>query len=49
MPLSSDQQVEIAEQRRNTQPTLRAVSQGREDHLYTAYPGLDDGFVRGID
>ena len=49
MPLSSDQQVEIAEQRRNTQPTLRAVSQGMEDHLYTAYPVLDHGFVRVID
>ena len=49
MPLSSDQQAEIAEQRRNTQPTLRAVSQGMEDHLYTAYPVLDHGFVRVID
>ena len=49
MPLSSDQQAEIAEQRRHTQPTLRAVSQGMEDHLYTAYPVLDHGFVRVID
>ena len=49
MPLSSDQQVEIAEQRRHTQPTLRAVSHGMEDHLYTAYPVLDHGFVRVID
>ena len=49
MPLSPDQQAEIAEQRRHTQPTLRAVSQGMEDHLYTAYPVLDHGFVRVID
>ena len=49
MPLSSDQQAEIAEQRRHTQSTLRAVSQGMEDHLYTAYPVLDHGFVRVID
>lgn len=47
MPLSPDQQAEIAEQRRHTQPTLRAVSQGMEDHLYTAYPVPDSSKPKG--
>ncbi len=49
MPLSSEQAAEIADQRRQSQSTLRAVSPGIEQHLYTAYSVLDHGFVRVID
>jgi len=49
MPLSPEQEAEIAELRAAPQPTLRAVAPGMEDHLYTAYPVLDHGFVRVID
>ena len=49
MPLSPEQAAEIKEQRRQLKETLRAVSPGMEDHLYTAYPLLDHGFVRVID
>ncbi len=49
MPLSSEQQNEIDVLRSETKPTLRAVSEGMEKHLYTAYPVLDHGFVRVID
>jgi len=49
MPLSSEQQAEIDEQRSQSASTLRAVSDGMEAHLYTAYPVLDHGFVRVID
>ena len=49
MPLSPEQEAEIADQRATPQPTLRAVAPGMEDHLYTAYPVLDHGFVRVID
>ena len=49
MPLSPEQAVEIQEQRRQSQVTLRVVSLGMEDHLYKAYPVLDHGFVRVID
>ena len=40
---------EIAEMRSRTQPTLRAVAPGMEQHLYSIYPILDHGFVRVID
>ena len=40
---------EIAEMRSHPRPTLRAVSEGMEKHLYTAQPVLDHGFVRVID
>ncbi len=49
MPLSEDQIAEIAAQRAEPQPTLRAVSPGMEAHLYTAHEVLDHGFVRVID
>ena len=49
MPLSPEQQAEIDELRANTRPTLRAVSDGMEKHLYTAHDVLDHGFIRVID
>jgi len=49
MPLSSDQLAEIEAARSAPQQTLRAVSEGMEQHLYTAQPVLDHGFVRVID
>ncbi|ARO14975.1 thymidylate synthase (FAD) [Ketogulonicigenium robustum] len=49
MPLSPEQIGEIAAQRADTQPTLRAVSPGMEAHLFNALPVLDHGFVRVVD
>ena len=49
MPLTSEQQAEIDEERSQTRQTRRGVSDGMEEHLYTAYPVLDHGFVRVID
>ncbi|MEQ9041457.1 MAG: FAD-dependent thymidylate synthase [Silicimonas sp.] len=49
MPLTPEQQAEIDELRSTPRPTLRAVAEGMERHLYTAYPVLDHGFVRVID
>ena len=49
MPLSPEAQAEIAAARATPRPTLRAVSEGMERHLYTAHPVLDHGFVRVID
>ncbi len=49
MPLTSDAQAEIDAARAQAKPTLRAVSEGMEAHLYTAHPVLDHGFVRVID
>jgi len=49
MPLTLEQIAEIEALRANTQPTLRAVSQGMEAHLYKAYDVLDHGFIRVID
>ena len=49
MPITPDQQAEIDELRSTPRQTLRAVSDGMENHLYTAYPVLDHGFVRVID
>ena len=49
MPLSPDQQAEIDAARSLPRPTLRAVSDGAEAHLYTAHPILDHGFIRLID
>ncbi|MCR8723040.1 FAD-dependent thymidylate synthase [Frigidibacter sp. ROC022] len=49
MPLSPEQEAEIAQQRATPVPTLRAVSPGLEARLYTAQPVLDHGFVRVID
>ncbi|SLN26415.1 Thymidylate synthase ThyX [Pseudoruegeria aquimaris] len=49
MPLTPEQQEEIDALRATPRQTLRAVSEGMEKHLYTAYPVLDHGFVRVID
>ncbi len=49
MPLTDDQQAEIAAARATPRPTLRAVAEGMEKHLYLAHPVLDHGFIRVID
>ena len=49
MPLSPEQLAEIEELRANPRPTLRAVSDGMETHLYRAHEVLDHGFIRVID
>ncbi len=49
MPITPDQQAEIDELRSNAKPTLRAVADGMEEHLYKAYDVLDHGFIRVID
>lgn len=49
MPITPDQLAQIEQQRRSTATTLRATAPGMEQHLYTAYPVLDHGFVRVID
>ncbi|MGG7644422.1 FAD-dependent thymidylate synthase [Rhodovulum sp. YNF3179] len=49
MTLSPEQQAEIEAARATPRPTLRAVAEGMEAHLYTAHEVLDHGFVRVID
>ena len=49
MPLTPEQQAQIDEQRQSPRQTLRTVAGGMEQHLFTAYPVLDHGFVRVID
>jgi len=49
MLLTPEQQEEIDQLRSNPQLTLRAVAPGMEEHLYSAKPVLDHGFVRVID
>lgn len=49
MPVTPEQEADIAELRANPRPTLRAVSEGMEAHLYKVNPVLDHGFVRVID
>jgi len=49
MPLTPEQEAEIAAARATPRPTLRAVSEGMEAHLYRAHPVLDHGFIRVID
>jgi thymidylate synthase (FAD) len=49
MPITPEQQAEIADQRAQSFTTRRVVAPGMEEHLYTAYPVLDHGFVRVID
>jgi thymidylate synthase (FAD) len=49
MPLSPDQLAEIEAARATPRPTLRAVSEGMEAHLYRAHSLLDHGFIRVID
>ena len=49
MPLTPEQTAEIEAARANPRPTLRAVSEGMEAHLYRAHPVLDHGFIRVVD
>jgi len=49
MPLTPDQLAEIEAARATPRPTLRAVSEGMEAHLYRAHTVLDHGFIRVID
>src|SRR6056297_2841969 len=49
MPITPEQQAEIDAARATPRPTLRAVSEGIEAHLYQAHEVLDHGFVRVID
>ena len=49
MPLTPEQTAEIEAARATPRPTLRAVSEGMEAHLYRAHPVLDHGFIRVID
>ena len=49
MALTPEQLAEIEAQRATPRPTLRAVSEGMESHLYRAHTVLDHGFVRVID
>ncbi|MFO1164107.1 MAG: FAD-dependent thymidylate synthase [Paracoccus sp. (in: a-proteobacteria)] len=49
MPLTPEQQAEIDEQRAQPRPTLRAVSEGMEKHLYLPHQVLDHGLVRVVD
>jgi len=49
MLMTPEQTAEIDELRKGARPTLRAVSEGMEAHLYTPKPVLDHGFIRVID
>ncbi|MEO1001408.1 MAG: FAD-dependent thymidylate synthase, partial [Pseudomonadota bacterium] len=49
MPLTPEQEAEIAAQRAAMAETARATVPAMEAHLYTAKPVLDHGFVRVID
>ena len=49
MPLTPEQTADIDAARATPRPTLRAVSDGMEAHLYRAQPVLDHGFIRVID
>src|ERR1700761_1384943 len=49
MPITSEQQDEIAKLRETSTPTRRATVPALEEILYEAVPVLDHGFVRVID
>lgn len=49
MTITADQLAEIEALRATPRPTLRAVSEGAESHLYLAHEVLDHGFIRVID
>ena len=49
MLMTPEQTAEIDALRSTATPTLRAVSEGMEAHLYTPKPVLDHGFIRVID
>ncbi|RJE86549.1 FAD-dependent thymidylate synthase [Paracoccus onubensis] len=48
-PVTPEQQAEIDNLRESPRQTLRVISEGMEQHLYTAHPVLDHGFVRVVD
>lgn len=48
-PVTPEQQAEIDQLRSTPGQTLRVVAKGMEQHLYTAHPVLDHGFVRVVD
>src|SRR6266513_1775311 len=49
MPLSPEQEAEIAAERAANRPTRRATVPALEEILYEALPVLDHGFVRVVD
>ena len=49
MPITTEQQNEIASQQAETRPTRRATVPALEEILYQALPVLDHGFVRVVD
>ena len=49
MPLTNEQQAEIAAQRGEQRPTRRATVLALEEILYEPLPALDHGFVRVVD
>jgi thymidylate synthase (FAD) len=49
MPLTPEQQDEIAAERGHTRPTRRATVRALEEILYEPLPVLDHGFVRVVD
>ena len=49
MPLTPEQQAEIAAARARQEPTGRVVAQGMEPWLHQAVPVLDHGFIRVVD
>ena len=49
MTLSKEQKQEIADARGIKNKTMRAISQGMENHLFKAHEVLDHGFIRVID
>ena len=49
MPLTPEQEAEIAALRESPRPTLRPTADGMERHLHLVHPVLDHGFVRYID
>ncbi|WP_210527108.1 FAD-dependent thymidylate synthase [Rubellimicrobium arenae] len=49
MPLTPEQEAEIAALRDAPRPTLRPVADGMEKHLHLVHPVLDHGFVRVVD
>ena len=49
MPITPEQQAEIDDLRSQSGTTLRAISEGMEQHLYVAHQVLDHGLIRVID
>src|SRR5881396_1461709 len=49
MPLTPEQEAEIAAERGQSRPTRRATVPALEEILYEALPVLDHGFVRVVD